>query len=156
MKRIALLMLLLLTGFAAAAGAQGRRAAPDWVDPTSGRQRADYIVYYFHNEFRCRTCLALESEAEFAVRDEFAAELESGVIAWRTVNLQNPENEHFAAHYQLDGPSLVLVEWGEDAEVRWKNLDRIWELIGEPKKYHQYVQTELGAYLEGVPAKESE
>ena len=156
MKRTALLMLLLLTGFAAAAGAQGRRAAPDWVDPTSGRQRADFIVYYFHNEFRCQTCLAMEAEAETAVRDDFAAELESGVIAWQTINLQNPENEHFTAHYSLDGPSVVMVQWGENEEVRWKNLERTWELIDTPQKYRAYVSAELAAWLQDPETGEDE
>ena len=91
----------------------------------------------------------MESEAEAVVRDDFADDIASGLIAWKTVNLQEPEYEHFALRYKLDGPSLVLVEWGEDKEVRWKNLDRIWELIDSPAQYREYVRAELAAYVEG-------
>ncbi len=156
MKRIALLVLLLLFVGGSLATAEERRAAPNWVDPTSDKVPAEFIVYYFHNEFRCQTCLALESEADIAIRKHFATELESGRLAWRTINMQNPENEHFPAHYSLDGPSLVLVEWGDGEEAQWKNLERIWELIGTPGEYHEYVRSELTAYLNPDTAGDSE
>ena len=39
---------------------------------------------------------------------------------------------------------------------RWENLERIWELIGEPKQYHAYVQAELSAWIDEPENGESE
>lgn len=131
------------------AAAQGRHAAPDWVDPRSDLLAPDVIVYYFHNTFRCLTCLTMENLAEETVRDDFAAGLQSGLVVWRAVDMQLPEQTHFAARYGLDGPALVLSEWREAEEVRWTNLDRIWELVDDPVEYRQYVRTGLQRFLDG-------
>ena len=151
-------LFLLLVVLAVSAGlspeqapAQERLAAPDWVDPQSDKVPPDILVYYFHNTFRCLTCLTMENMAEELIRDEFAADLECGVLAWRSVNLQEMEYEYFKDRYSLDGPSLVIVEWGENKEVRWKNLKRIWELADDPAKYQEYVRGELAVYLNGEP-----
>ena len=154
-RLISLTLLVAALSFAthptAAARAQDRRAAPDWVDPTEDKLPPGILVYYFHNTVRCRTCLAMESMAEEAIRGEFADDLDSGVLVWRTINLQNPECEHFASQYDLDGPSLVMVEWADGKEVRWKNLERIWEFADSPVQYRQYVSRELAAYIDGEP-----
>ena len=152
-----LFLLLLIVGAVSVSlapvpvAAQGRMAAPNWVDPGSDLQPPEILVYYFHNTFRCLTCLTMENMAEEMIRDEFSADLETGILAWRSVNLQEPEFEHFALRYDLDGPSVVMVEWGDDKESRWKNLKRIWELADLPDEYREYVRQELNAYLNDKP-----
>ena len=128
-------------------------AAPDWVDPSSDKVAPEILVYYFHNTFRCLTCLTMENMAEELINDEFAADLETGILAWRSINLQEPEYEHFAIQYKLDEPSLIFSEWSDGKEIRWKNLDRIWTLADTPVQYRQYVRDELNAYLDGEPDK---
>lgn len=152
-----LMILVVLTGamtgrlLPTAATAQDRLAAPNWVNPLEGKAAPEVLVYYFHNTFRCLTCLTMENMAEELIRDEFADALESGVLAWRSVNLQEPEYSHFGTQYGLDGPSLVLVEWSGHEQLRWKNLKRIWELADSPEPYRDYVRSELNAYLNGEP-----
>jgi hypothetical protein len=153
--RTALLALLLgaLFGGAipAAAQAQDRLAAPNWADPRDDKMAPEILVYYFHNTFRCRTCLTMENMAEELLRDEFVADLETGILAWRSINLQEPEYSHFGLQYGLNGPSLVMTEWNEHEELRWKNLKRIWELVDSPEQYRAYVRGELQDYLDGEP-----
>ena len=133
---------------ATAAGDEpGRRAAPDWVDPASGLVPPDVIVYYFHNLVRCQTCLAMEAEAATVVRDDYPDELESGVVAWRVLCIQNPENEPLVRKYGLDGPALILSEWADGKERRWRDLDRIWELIDTPDAYRKYVRSAIASRL---------
>jgi hypothetical protein len=63
------------------------------------------------------------------------------------VNVDEPENEHFIEDYGLYTRSLVLSEVVDGEETRWRNLDRIWELVGDPPAYDTYVREELAAFL---------
>jgi len=42
----------------------------------------------------------------------------------------------------------VVVDLVEGTQVRWKNLERIWELLREDEAFRQYVQGEVRSYLE--------
>jgi predicted outer membrane protein len=52
------------------------------ADPTA--TTPEYVVYYFHGQFRCETCLKIEAWAKDAVSEGFARELKAGNLAWRT------------------------------------------------------------------------
>lgn len=106
------------------------------------------LVYYFHGNFRCPTCRKIEAYAHEAVASAFAAELESGKLKWEVVNIEEPPNEHFVADYALTTRSLVVVDMKGGKQARWKNLDQIWDLVGEKDTFKRYVEDETRAYLE--------
>ena len=55
---------------------------------TSGKLASPRIIaYYFHGTARCMTCRKLEAYSEAALLSGFAEELESGVLEFRTVNV---------------------------------------------------------------------
>ncbi len=104
-------------------------------------------VYYFHRTMRCPTCRRLETLAKKAVDTSFSKELALGTVQWRAVNIQQNGNEHFVKDYQLEGPSLVLVKTQNGKRIAWQNMEKIWELVGSPAEYSQYVQNGLRNYL---------
>jgi hypothetical protein len=87
------------------------------------------IAYYFHGTQRCPTCRKLEAY--------------SGEV----VNVDEPLNKHFVNDYQLYTKSLVIVKMQGGKQVDWKNLQKIWELVGEKDDFMRYVQDEVSAYL---------
>lgn len=107
------------------------------------------IVYYFHGNVRCATCRTIESYAEEAVRTAFAPELASGKMKWRPVNVDEPENEHFVQDYQLVTRSLVLVKMENEAQTEWKNLDKIWQLVGSKPQFTEYVVENARVFMTG-------
>jgi hypothetical protein len=122
-----------------------KEPAPQTAEPAkSGEQ---WLMYYFHTSTRCPTCRAIETQAHEAVTPE----LEQGRVAWRVVNYEDSANRHFADEFKLLCPSVVLVQLRDGQAVRWKNLERVWELNDEPKEGVAYVQAELRAFLEGQP-----
>ena len=104
-------------------------------------------VYYFHNTIRCATCMRMEEYSEFAILAGFPKELKSGRIEWRVVNMQTPENRHFAEDLKLHMSSLVIVRFKDGKQVEWRNLEKIWDHVGDITDFVKYVQSNVRALL---------
>jgi hypothetical protein len=105
------------------------------------------VAYYFHGDVRCDTCRALEAYAHDALVEGFPEAMREGQLLWRTVNVDQPGNAHYVDDYQLWTRSLVLIQLRGGRQVKWKNLEAIWDLVGERERYVEYVQGEIRAML---------
>ncbi|MFC1735552.1 nitrophenyl compound nitroreductase subunit ArsF family protein [Candidatus Hydrogenedentota bacterium] len=114
--------------------------------PTQAPSRS-VVAYYFHGDYRCKTCVNLEGYAREALETNFADELKDGRLEWRVVNTDEVENEHFVTEYQLVTKSVVLVALEDGTEVEWRNLGNIWELVGEKPAYLEYIRTNTHEFL---------
>lgn len=108
------------------------------------------VVYYFHGNTRCFTCRAIENFSRAAVGNGFTDELQKGRLEFLAVNIEEPANEHFVQDYQLVTRSLVLVRYTDGKQEKWKNLDRVWELVRDNDAFARYVQTETKQFLGGA------
>lgn len=109
--------------------------------------RARVIAYYFHVTVRCPTCRAIEAYSKEAIEKGFPADLKNGTIEWRLVNVQLPENRHYIKDYRLFTRSLVLVKVRDGQHVEWRNLEKVWELVGDKAQFEKYVRTNVKDYL---------
>jgi len=105
------------------------------------------VVYYFHGDFRCATCRKFETFSDEALRQVFRDELEDGRLKWQVVNIDKPGNGHFVTDYQLHTRAIVISKIKDGKQTEWKNLDKIWELVGDKKAFVNYVQYEVAMYL---------
>jgi hypothetical protein len=105
------------------------------------------VVYYFHGDTRCRTCLKIENYAHEAVESAFVTELAEDKVVWKAVNYELPENSHFATEYELVSPTVVLVRTVDGKASQWRNLARVWKLVGDREAFIEYVQTETSSML---------
>jgi len=108
------------------------------------------VVYYFHGNTRCITCKKIESFARSAIESGFAAELKTGRIEFRSVNVEEPNNEHYVQDYQLVTRSVVLSRIRNDKQDTWKNLDQVWTLVRDPDVFNRYVVDETKQLLGGA------
>lgn len=106
------------------------------------------VAYYFHGTYRCTTCRTIEAYAHEAVQTGFAEALKAGKIEWRALNVEEPANRHFLKDYQLYTRSVVLASYQGDKQLRWKNLEKVWELVGDKGQFTRYVQGEVKTFLE--------
>ncbi|MBU8932450.1 MAG: hypothetical protein KOO62_00440 [candidate division Zixibacteria bacterium] len=106
-----------------------------------------FVAYYLHGMRRCATCEKLESYSIKAVQSGFAKELESGQLQWRVLNYDLPENEHFLSNYDITHQSVVITLVETDSVIRWRNLDKIWDLVGDEEAFMAYVQTEISDFI---------
>jgi hypothetical protein len=105
------------------------------------------IAYYFHGTLRCASCKKIEAYSKEAIETGFPEQLKSGLLEWRMINTDLPENEHYVGDYQLFTKSLVIVDMKDGKQVAWKNLDKIWQLLNNEEYFVQYVQHEINGYL---------
>jgi len=105
------------------------------------------VVYYFHGDFRCATCRKFETFSDEALQQVFRDELEDGRLKWQVVNIDKPGNGHFVTDYQLHTRAIVISKIKDGKQTGWKNLEKIWELVGDKKAFVKYVQDEVSTYL---------
>ena len=87
-----------------------KEAAPGEAKPeTQATGERKVIVYYFHTTRRCFSCKTLERLAKEAITGEFGEALKSGLLEWKPLNTDKPENEHFLRDYDLYTKVEILV-----------------------------------------------
>lgn len=106
------------------------------------------IVYCFYATGRCFSCKLLEAFAEEAITGEFSEAIKRGLLEWKPINTDKPENRHFMDDYRLFTESIVVVDFRGGREVRHKVLQRAWVLLDEKEQFLKYVRDEVRAYLE--------
>jgi hypothetical protein len=122
------------------------------IETPGGKQESagqDHIViaYYFHTTRRCPTCRKIESYTTESIKTAFARQLQSGRLEFHVVNVDEPGNKHYIDDYQLTTKSVVLTDYRDGEEVRWKNLDLVWHHVGDKKVFMDYIETETRDYL---------
>jgi len=137
----------LVLGFAVCGCTQPKPVSGANADSTPAK--ATLTVYYFHRTARCPSCEKIEALTQKAVQDGFAAQLAAGAMQWRVVNIDEPQNAHFETDYRLEAQSVVLSEMRDGKETRWKNLDKVWDLLSDDAAFVRYVQDEIRAYAQG-------
>lgn len=115
----------------------------------AGAPSQKVVAYYFHVSVRCSTCHAIQEYSREALERFFPEQLKSGTLEWRPVNVQLPQNRHFIRDYQLYTRSLVLVKIKDGKQVEWRNLEKVWELVGRKNDFLKYVQGHVRTYLGG-------
>ncbi len=128
--------------FALTAGNRAASAAPPAVAAAAGSQ-PKVVAYYFHVTIRCVTCRTIESYAREAIEKGFAKEMKNGVVEWRPVNVQLPQNRHFVSDYHLYTRSLVLSRVRDGKQLEWRNLEKVWELVSKKADFFRYVQANV-------------
>jgi len=107
------------------------------------------IVYYFHTTFRCPTCYKIENYTKEAVETGFSQALSEGRLEFRVLNVDEPANTHFIQDYKLVTKSVVVVDIKKGKQVRWENLEKVWEFVGNKAGFLKYIQDEVNLYLQG-------
>lgn len=146
MQRSALFMLVfVVTVLTVASGVTAPGASAE--EPAASTVADGVVAFYFHGNVRCATCRKIEAYADEAVQQGFPQALENGALDWRVVNIDDAENRHFVQDFQLVTRSVVLVEYRDGTVIRWKNLDKVWQLVRSKDTFVEYVQGETREFL---------
>ena len=117
------------------------------LDNASKTATETIVVYYLHGNRRCATCQKLEAYSHESITANFADLLKDSSMVWKVMNFEEEGNEHFVEEYQLYSQSVVLSRLRDGKETAFKNLDKIWALVGDKDKFLAYIETETKAFL---------
>jgi hypothetical protein len=112
------------------------------------------MVYYFHGNTRCPTCRNIEAYAKQAVDDGFADQLKSKQMVWQVINYEIPGNAHYATDYEVVAPNVVLAEFKDGKQLKWKGLPEVWEHVGDKPVFIGFVQTSIRDFLKNKGASQ--
>ncbi len=65
-------------------------------------------VLGFHSTHRCMTCNAIEKNTKYTLDKYFAKELQSGIITFQSINVDEKKNYPIAEKFEASGTSLFL------------------------------------------------
>jgi hypothetical protein len=105
------------------------------------------IAYYFHATARCTTCRTIEAFTQEAVLDGFGEAIADGRLEWKVLNYEEPPHRHFVKDYDLYANTVVLAEFRDGKQTRWKTLDEVWNLLDDKPAFLRYVRGEVRDYL---------
>lgn len=109
--------------------------------------RSEIIVYYFHGTRRCRTCRTIEAYAKEAIEGRYSAQIKSGELKWKVINVDEPDNGHFVEDFGLVSSSLVVVKLDGGRVTRHQILQDAWTLVRDKPRFVEYVQRSVAEYL---------
>ncbi|MBL8027368.1 MAG: hypothetical protein JNL74_13190 [Fibrobacteres bacterium] len=149
-KSIVITIALLITFIACA-----KKSDPSKVPPSKNNETAvsknlpdtHIVVYYFLTNQRCRSCIYLENTTKASLDQNFADELKKGNIVFKAVNIDEPQNKHFIDEYGLFTKSVIVSSMEKGVQKKWKNLDKIWDLIGQDDVFKAYITSELRTFI---------
>ncbi len=151
----ALLAFVVVTGVTVAVEETRRARVVDAADaaraadpsPSPLARPSTIYVTYLHTTARCASCLKIEDLTNATMTTRFAGPIAEKRIVWRLVNLDEPEHAHDAKDDGLYTTSVVVTEVKDGREVRWKDLDQVWQLLGDPSAFQSDVEREVQAFL---------
>lgn len=117
------------------------------ISAAGARPAAKVIAYYFHGSFRCPTCTNMEKYSKEAIETNFKGALASRKLEFKAINAEERGNEHFVDDYKLYTKSLIISLVKDGKEVRYKNLDKIWQLARNKQKFIDYVAGEVNEFM---------
>jgi hypothetical protein len=106
----------------------------------------DY-VYYFMTTARCPSCMKIEAFTKEAVNENFSNDLKKGTLKWEMIQVDKKGNEHYVKDYELYTKSVVLVKMRGGKQVSWKNLDKVWSLLGNKIAFKKYITDEITSFV---------
>ncbi|WP_144059647.1 nitrophenyl compound nitroreductase subunit ArsF family protein [Rhodopirellula sallentina] len=109
------------------------------------------IAVYFHRTQRCPTCKRIGTLTQQAVTKKYAAELRTKSVEVRLIDFEDEKNSHLTNYYKIKSPTLILLDVKDGKVTRWKAMPKVWQLIGRPDMFEDYVQQGVKSYLSETP-----
>ncbi len=117
-------------------------------EPLPGAISSKIIVYYFYGTHRCPSCILVERLSQEVVEEYFVNEIKEGILEYKALNVERPENHHYIKEYALYTRSLIVALYKNGRQEKWKNLIGVWYYLRNKEMFYQYVKSEIEAFLE--------
>jgi len=114
---------------------------------SSKLQTAEKIeVVHFHATEQCWSCITVGEYALKTIKERFPDEYKNGVIIYKDVNGELPENRDIVMKYRAGGSSLYInsITAGSDKIEEDAN---VWRLVGDEARFLDYFEVKIKKLL---------
>ncbi|MDA3802634.1 MAG: nitrophenyl compound nitroreductase subunit ArsF family protein [Patescibacteria group bacterium] len=109
--------------------------------------KADKIeMYYFHTTARCASCQTLEKYVEETINQYFQDEVNKGIIDYKVINVDKPENKEVANKYKATGSSLFLNIIYNDKDHILQDSN-VWRYLSNKQQFKTYLSNKINGYF---------
>ena len=74
------------------------------------------VVYYFHTDRRCKTCMKIDKTAFNLVIHDFAEARKAGKLSYKQYNIDMEENLDIAIEFEASGSKLCIVNYDSEGK----------------------------------------
>lgn len=101
----------------------------------------------FHNRKRCLQCLDMEHFTREVISEQFANQISSGALTFKTIIIDDPENRILVDQFGIFAATLVLMEFKDEELVYSRVFIQGAELYRNQQDFKNYVSMELSKIL---------
>ena len=110
-------------------------------------KKADKIeVVHFHATQQCWSCITVGKYALKTIQERFPKEYKKGIIVFRDINGELPENRDLVIKYQARGSSLFVNAIADGQDQIAEDV-RVWRLIASEQAFMDYFENQLREFL---------
>ena len=102
---------------------------------------------YFHATNRCQACLSIEEYTRKAITTFYEKQLKDSTLKFSSLDFLDAPNSHFQDEYKFESQTLIISKKVNNKEVKWKNLDKIWDYVSDFQKFQIYIKDEISQFL---------
>lgn len=100
-------------------------------------------VYYFYANPRCYSCQMIEDYTRFSVESNFKSDYNEYKVVFKAIDVGEQDNRHYIQDYWLTSKSVVIQKFIDEKPIKWKRLDKVWQLLGSKDTFVNYVTSEI-------------
>lgn len=93
--------------------------------PPAADGKGPVVVYYFHGHQRCAGCLRTEKLLKEVTAEAFAAEMKSGLVAFRAINVEDLANVDLVERFSVTARHPVVADEADGPGGPWQEMKRI-------------------------------
>jgi hypothetical protein len=102
--------------------APGKRQDPL---PPAADGKGPVVVYYFHGHQRCQGCLRTEKLLKEVTAEAFAAEMKSGTVVFRAINVEDLANVDLVERFSVTARHPVVADEADGPTGPWKEMNPV-------------------------------
>jgi hypothetical protein len=108
--------------------------------------KAEVEVLYFHTTIRCPACIAIENNTKKVLDENFKTLLDSGIIQFRSYNMDEKANKSLVEKYQISYLTLLIIKTDGTKTDFTDNAFKYTDT--KPEKFMELLKAEIDKNLE--------
>jgi len=85
----------------------------------------------------------IEEYNRFSVESNFKSDYNGYKVVFKAIDVGEQDNRHYIQDYWLSSKSVVAQKFINEKPIKWKRLDKVWQLLGSKDTFVNYVTSEI-------------